>query len=317
MSFYTPTEADREKLKKPRGPVFSGEDFIEKLKNRDYSRLIVVGDQVSRYLSHSELRPDTYIRDGKIQREDAGEQYINDIEVERRFRTTNPPGEITEDAWKTVRKALALQCPTAVEVDGEEDLLAIPALFFAPENAVVVYGQPGEGAVLMQADRENKDFVENLLELDRSEHLIVGGSWDMFHSGHRYILSTAVERSEHLDLGVTSDKMLTEKIGSKEHDSFEERADNIRKFLRSHGKEDFNIIEINDIYGNAVENGDRLLVSPEKRKNAQKINEKRREGAREPLDIDVIDKLEAEDGELISCSRIRAGEIDLNGKTTN
>ncbi len=314
MTFYTPSEEDREKLKEPRGPVYEEEELTEELQNRDFSRLIAVGDRVSQDIAESDIEADLSIVDGSIQREKVGEEHFEDIKAERTFETENPAGEISEEAWKTVRKASALRCSAMIEVDGEEDLLAIPALLFAPEGALVVYGQPGEGAVLMEANEEKGGFVEDLVDLDKSEHLIVGGSWDIFHSGHRYILSTAVEKSQHLDVGVTSDEMLTEKIGTEEHDSFEERASNIRSFLRALGKDDYRIIEIDDIYGNAVEEGETLLVNPENRENAGKINGKRRENGKKELKVEVINKLEAADGEPISCSRIRREEIDSDGK---
>ncbi len=315
MTFYTPSEKDREKLKEPRGPVYEEEELIEELRERDFSRLIAVGDRVSQDIAESDIEAELSIVDGSIQREEVGEEHFEDIEAERTFETENPAGQISEEAWKTVRKASALRCSAMIEVEGEEDLLAIPSLMFAPEDALVVYGQPGEGAVLMEANEENREFVEDLVDLDKSKHLIVGGSWDIFHSGHRYILSTAVQKSQHLDVGVTSDQMLTEKIGTEEHDSFEERADNIRNFLQALGKEDFQIIEINDIYGNAVEEGETLLVNPENRENAEKINEKRVDEGKEQLEVNIVAKLESEDSEPISCSRIRNGEIDQNGKT--
>jgi uncharacterized protein (UPF0218 family) len=41
-------------------------------------------------------------------------------------------------------------------VDGEEDLLTLVAVLYAPENAVVVYGQPYEGIVLVKVSPEKK-----------------------------------------------------------------------------------------------------------------------------------------------------------------
>jgi uncharacterized protein (UPF0218 family) len=40
-------------------------------------------------------------------------------------------------------------------VEGEEDLAALPALMLAPEGALVLYGQPGEGIVAVRAGRES------------------------------------------------------------------------------------------------------------------------------------------------------------------
>lgn len=316
MSFYTPTEDDRQKLKQPKGEVFREEELIEELQERDYDSLIAVGDRVSQDIADSSLEADLSILDGSIQREDVGSQHFEYIAAERTFKIDNPAGEITGEAWKAVRKASALECSTKIIVEGEEDLLALPAALFASESSVVVYGQPGEGAVLMETDREVKDFVLDLVEPEPSEHLIVGGSWDIFHSGHLYIILTALEKGEKIDIGITSDSMLERKLGARSGDSFDRRRSNIEEFLRSRGRfDDVRLIEISDFYGNAVEEGDKLLVNPENTGNAEKINERRAETGRERIEVEVLEKLEAVDGEPISCTRIRDGEIDQNGLT--
>lgn len=314
MSFYTPTEQDREKLKQPQGEIYREGELVKELQKRDYDKLIAVGDRVSQDIAESGLEADLSILDGSIQRKDVGKQHFKDIGAERTFKVDNPAGEITMDAWKAVRKASALECYSKIIVEGEEDLLALPAALFASESSVVVYGQPGEGAVLMETDREIKDFVLDLVETERAEHLIVGGSWDIFHSGHRYIILTALEKGETIDIGITSDSMLERKLGDHSEDSFDQRRSNIEEFLRSRGRfEDVRLIEIGDFYGNAVEEGDKLLVNPENTGNAEKINERRVETGRERIEVEVLEKLEAVDGAPISCTRIRDGEIDQNG----
>jgi uncharacterized protein (UPF0218 family) len=49
-----------------------------------------------------------------------------------------------------------------LHVEGEEDLAAVPAVIVAPAGASVVYGQPGEGMVLVDAD-EVRDEARDLL----------------------------------------------------------------------------------------------------------------------------------------------------------
>lgn len=314
MAFYKPSEKDREKLKQPHGDTVQEEQLIEELKKRDYGKVIAVGDRVSTDIAESEVDADLSIVDGSIQREEVGEEHFNDIAADRNFKTENPQGKITEDAWRTVRKASALKCSTKIIVEGEEDLLALPALLFAPEDAVVVYGHWREGAVLMEASNQNRGLVLDLIDLESSDHLIVGGSWDMFHAGHRYILLTALEKGKKVDVGITSAEMLERKLNDKPQDSFEERRSNIEAFLRSRNRlEDCRMIEINDFYGNAVEEGETLLVNPENRGNAEKINERRVEKGGERIEVEVLEKLEAVDGQPVSCTRIRAGEIDQNG----
>lgn len=311
MSVYSISEQDREKLREPRGDLVQEEELIKELESRNHSRVIAVGDRVSRDIAASEIDADLYITDGRVEREETGEEL--EIDAEREFDVENPSGEITKEAWKATRKASALRCNTHLHVDGEEDLLALPATVFAPEDSIIVYGLWDRGAVLMEPDKENRKFCKDLIDLDQAEHLIVGGSWDHFHAGHRYILLAAAERGKKIDVGISSDEMLREKLGHKPKHNFEERRRNVETFLKSLGVENFRTIELNGIYGNAVEEGDVLIVTPETEENGRKINAKREELGREKLEIEVIKKLEALDGEVISSTRIRNNEIDENG----
>lgn len=313
MAVYEASEEDREKLREPRGKVVEGEELIEELEKNDYRRIIAVGDRVSHDIEKSDLEADITVVDGRTQRESLEDEKTEDITAERTFDAENPAGEITGEALKAVRKASALRCKTKVVVDGEEDLLGLPALLFAPEGSVVVYGLWEEGAVLMEPSEENREFCTDTLDLDRSDHLIIGGSWDLFHSGHRYMLLSAIERGRKIDVGVSSDEMLREKLGEEPEHGFKQRKSNVENFLEAHGVEDFRTIELNGIYGNAVEEGESLIVTPETEENGRKINAKRRELEREELALHVLEKLEGIDGEIISSTRIRKEEIDENG----
>jgi pantetheine-phosphate adenylyltransferase len=123
-----------------------------------------------------------------------------------------------------------------------------------------------------------------------------------------------LDKGKKVDIGITSDDMIEEKLGDEPEDTFEERKKNIEDFLHSLKRfEDARFIEINDIYGNAVEEGKSLLITPESRSNAEKINTRREEQGRKHLRIEVVEKLNAVNDEPISSTRIRSGEIDQNG----
>ena len=51
-----------------------------------------------------------------------------------------------------------------MNVDGEEDLLALPAVLSSPEKSIVVYGQPGEGIVLVRVSAQSKKQVSKFVE---------------------------------------------------------------------------------------------------------------------------------------------------------
>ena len=51
-----------------------------------------------------------------------------------------------------------------VLIEGEEDLLTIPAVMEAPLGAVVFYGQPLEGVVAVRVDEESKAGARAILK---------------------------------------------------------------------------------------------------------------------------------------------------------
>ncbi len=48
-------------------------------------------------------------------------------------------------------------------VKGEEDLLTLIAVLFAPKNAFVVYGQPHSGVVVVKVTSERKARAQEFL----------------------------------------------------------------------------------------------------------------------------------------------------------
>jgi len=76
----------------------------------------------------------------------------------------NPPGMLTGDLIDALHDAMAMP-PALIYVDGEEDLAVIPAVLAAPDGAVVLYGQPGEGVVALLVDDERKNKARWLLSL--------------------------------------------------------------------------------------------------------------------------------------------------------
>jgi hypothetical protein len=49
-------------------------------------------------------------------------------------------------------------------VEGEEDLLTLVAVVEAPENSLVVYGQPREGLVVVKVDEKIKKRVKEIVD---------------------------------------------------------------------------------------------------------------------------------------------------------
>jgi pantetheine-phosphate adenylyltransferase len=142
-----------------------------------------------------------------------------------------------------------------------------------------------------------------------------GGTFDEIHRGHIALLSKAFETGANVIIGVSSDEFVKAK-GKVSH-SYDERVTNIRRTIRSNfNNPQFQIVKLNSAYGPAVlsENVGALVVSTERASVGDEINKIRATKGISPLAIIIVDMVKAEDGNPISSSRIRAGQIDPQGK---
>ena len=80
----------------------------------------------------------------------------------------NPQGTITQEAISAIKEALEKNEHTHIVVDGEEDLLTLIAVLYAPENSFVVYGQPYTGIVVVKVTQRKKAQVEEFLKAMKS-----------------------------------------------------------------------------------------------------------------------------------------------------
>lgn len=148
----------------------------------------------------------------------------------------------------------------------------------------------------------------------------VGGTFDPLHEGHRDLLRRAFELGE-VTVGLTSDELASEMRPHGRHvrpfeDRERELQDELRGFAEHHGRS-FEVRRLDSPTGIATEPPfEALVVSPETEAGGDRINEIRREGGLAPLRIEVVPHRRAEDGEIISSTRIVRGEIDEHGNLT-
>jgi len=139
------------------------------------------------------------------------------------------------------------------------------------------------------------------------QKVVVGGTFDNLHKGHREFLSEASALGK-VKVGLTSDEMARRTKGV-EVEGYEERKKNLLEFLP-----EAEIEKIDDPLGFALyEDFDYIVVSEETRPRAERINNERKEMEKPEIEIVEVDLVRAEDGKPVSSSRIRSGEIDKEG----
>jgi pantetheine-phosphate adenylyltransferase len=150
--------------------------------------------------------------------------------------------------------------------------------------------------------------------------VVLGGTFDPVHDGHRALFERAFELGD-VTVGLTSDDLAPDTRSADRHvRPYEARETDLEAELRTFAEEydrEFEIRELTEPTGIATEPGfDVLVVSPETKSGGEAVNEERVEKGLPPLEIEVVDHRYAEDGDIISSTRIVAGEIDEHGNLT-
>ncbi|MFQ3318822.1 MAG: pantetheine-phosphate adenylyltransferase [Natronomonas sp.] len=151
-------------------------------------------------------------------------------------------------------------------------------------------------------------------------NVVLGGTFDPVHDGHRALFDRAFELGD-VTVGLTSDGLAPKTRNVDRYvRSFEERKADLEAELAEFATEydrAFEVRTLREPTGIATEPGfDVLIVSPETQDGGEKVNEIREERGLDPLDIEVVDHVYADDGKVISSTRVVSGEIDEHGNLT-
>ncbi len=157
----------REKLREPIGLLLDDNKFLDLLKQEKY--VVSVGDQVTYTILDNNIYPVFCVVDFKIKRGVCDPDVKDKIQSfgEKKLVIKNPAGCISDDLWNAIKGAyddLQEGVSLRIEVDGEEDLAALPAIFLAPEDVTIIYGLPNKGVVVAKATEENKRKVKEILD---------------------------------------------------------------------------------------------------------------------------------------------------------
>lgn len=159
--------AEREELKNPLGHLIKGTPeqtmgiLKQLIQEQRPPKIIAVGDMVSNSLIEYSVLVNVIVVDNKIVREE-----IKPLKVaaETILKVKNPAGTLSPEAWDAIEKALKSKGLAKILVDGEEDLFTLVAVALAPENAFVIYGQPGKGLVAVPVNKEARRKTQIIID---------------------------------------------------------------------------------------------------------------------------------------------------------
>ncbi|WP_394364793.1 GTP-dependent dephospho-CoA kinase family protein [Haloterrigena salifodinae] len=168
----------RHELKEPMGPIETDADRL--LEDVD-GPLIAVGDVVTYHFLRAGRPPDVALVDERTKRSAVDEEIRETVTEGTTVEVVNPPAEISQAVVEALLEGLARDEPTTILVEGEEDLVALPAIVAAPEGASVVYGQPDEGMVHVKITDDHRADVRELLgrfegDVDRFWEILEDGT---------------------------------------------------------------------------------------------------------------------------------------------
>ncbi|HLC94000.1 MAG TPA: pantetheine-phosphate adenylyltransferase [Patescibacteria group bacterium] len=165
--------AMRRQLRRPIGLLIRGKDtereqtiheVIALIEEKKPFITIAVGDIVSFTMKKAGKSPDVSIVDGKTRRTIIGSGlFVNTNSI----RCVNEAGTVSRDAAHAVKNIIAScmgkSALRVLHVQGEEDLLVLPAILSSPLSSMVLYGQHDEGVVVVEVTEEKKQEIKAIM----------------------------------------------------------------------------------------------------------------------------------------------------------
>ncbi len=143
---------------------------------RGETLIVTVGDVATKTFLDAGIIPELAIIDGMVGRKPFPD-VIDHLQPQKaspfKAKTVKSgPGYISREAMEAIRTMLNSPKPPlilregeggVIVVDGEEDLLVLPAILHAPLGSILYYGQPGEGLVEVRITKSIQQQVRILL----------------------------------------------------------------------------------------------------------------------------------------------------------
>lgn len=144
-----------------------------------------------------------------------------------------------------------------------------------------------------QEQNDPKDVDHTEQNVTTYKNVVLGGTFDRLHNGHKILLSEAVLRcTGKLTVGVTDVNMLSGKLLWELIQPCTQRINGVKEFLEDIDPSiTYDVIPINDLYGPTKEDPtfEMIVVSEETKRGGDKINELRLQKNLSKLDIYVVE----------------------------
>jgi pantetheine-phosphate adenylyltransferase len=166
----------KKELRKPLGKVFFGKEnkilsigkkMVDYIKKYQPVLTIAVGDMVAYSLIVNNLIPSIKIVDYHSKKKELSQELKKKLDGNFHFKLNNKAGSLEFLAVKSIKTAvenfLTKNESQKLFVNGEEDLLTLPAIVFSPLKSLVIYGHWQLGAVAVDVDEEKKEMALALM----------------------------------------------------------------------------------------------------------------------------------------------------------
>ena len=156
----------RKILNEPIGQLLNEKRLIELLRNE--KNIVSIGDQVTYTLLNHEIAPIFCIVDYKTRRGPCPAEVKELIKSfgNKTFTVKNPAGCISDELWNVIKFAFEnLKIgKIRIEVEGEEDLASLAAIYLAPPDVTIIYGLPNKGVLVVKPTEDIKKKVKEILD---------------------------------------------------------------------------------------------------------------------------------------------------------
>jgi uncharacterized protein (UPF0218 family) len=161
-------------LKRPLGELVrynqTGKLKIIELRE-EASKFITVGDTTTARVVSFGVVPEVSVIDG-LEKRSAATRSVSKLKTMIRalldeelieYSCKNRAGTLSFEALGVVLRALTSNAPVLVKVTGEEDLITLPLVAYAPIGSTILYGQPSQGIVVVRVENQIQETAKHLM----------------------------------------------------------------------------------------------------------------------------------------------------------